>query len=557
MPIDAFTLRIISDKLSEKLVGAKVNRVSEPNKDEIYLLVYTKEGSKSLCVSTNAENARIGFTTHEKPNPKQAYNFCMLLRKYLLGSEIVGVDTFGFERIIKISFKGKNDFEEDVKSEMYVELMGKYSNIILTQNGVILGCLKQAPLDVQTTRLTLPGSKYSFPASQEKVSVLKKDETVKVLQTFSGEDLGKFLFEKISGIAYSTAEECAYQVKTLTKNELYDGIANFLTNPVVCPNVAGDGKFKDFYAVDYSTVEGEKKYYDDIFVAQDEFYFEKESRKEFIKKKSDLTQKVSGLIKKYQKRLSGELTKIDDCKNIDNLKLFGELITANIYKIKEGDEKLIADNYYDQTVVEIPLDKTLSPSKNAQKYYKKYAKEKRTLEVVIPQKEETERELKYLDSVLFEINSVLDVSDFSDIEQELISLSLLPAPKVKKKAETESACRVFSVLGYTIKSGKNNVQNERLLGRAFYKDLWLHTKNIHSSHVIIETKGEEIPNDVIEIAAEICAYYSQANGGGKVPVDYTYKKFVKKPPKSNTGTVIYTDYKTCFVEPNAHEEYKI
>ena len=177
------------------------------------------------------------------------------------------------------------------------------------------------------------------------------------------------------------------------------------------------------------------------------------------------------------------------------------------------------------------------------------------MEISVPQKEETEKELAYLKSVLYEINSAEKISDFADVEDELMENGIIPQPKFRKKDTKESPYRGYVIDGYVVKCGKNNVQNDRLTGRAFKDDLWLHTKGYHSSHVIIETKGETIPDKVIEIAAEICAYYSDGQGGTKIPVDYTFKKFVKKPPKAKSGSVIYTDYKTVLVEPNRHVEY--
>ena len=255
--------------------------------------------------------------------------------------------------------------------------------------------------------------------------------------------------------------------------------------------------------------------------------------------------------------MQGESEKLLACKDADSLRIKGELITANIYRLKEGMESCVLENYYDDyKPITITLDKRLSPSKNAQKYFKKYAKEKRTIEILLPQKAQTEKELSYLYTVSLFINQAKVIEDFKDLEEELISVGLLPKPKFKVKTQEESACRTFEFDGYIIKCGKNNVQNDRLTQRAFKDDLWLHTKNYHSAHVIIETKGDTIPDKVIEIGAEICAFYSDAKQGSKVPVDYCQKKYVKKPPQAKPGSVIYTDFKTAYVNPNPHDELK-
>lgn len=437
--------------------------------------------------------------------------------------------------------------------------MGKYSNLILTENGIILGCQKNAPLDVATTRVTLSGAEYKLPKPQDKIELTEKSEAIGRLSTFHGEDLAQFLFNNVKGIAYPTAVEAAERCKGYNSVEdLYAKLYDFIYNAPLKPNIAGEGKLKDVYVTDYITIGGEKKFYDSPLYAYDDFYTNKEREKAFNLKKKLLLDKVNGLIKKLGKKLQGESEKILACKDLETLKIKGELITANIYRLKEGMESCQLENWYDDyKLVTIALDKQLSPSKNAQRYFKKYAKEKRTLEIIIPQKEQTEKELSYLYTVQLFINQATKITDFKDLEDELISVGLLPKPKFKAKALEESSYRIFNAHGYLIKCGKNNVQNDRLTQRAFKDDLWLHTKNYHSAHVIVETKGEPIPNEVIEIAAEICAFYSDAKQGAKVPVDYCNKKFVKKPPQAKPGSVIYTDYKTCYVNPNSHEELAI
>lgn len=556
MAQDAFSLYHVAKELNTILKGAKINRVSQPDKDDVYLVTHSFTGNRTLVLSSNAENCRIAFTKEEKPNPKVALGFCMLLRKHLLGSIIESVELVGFERIIKICFSGRNDFKETVKKVLYAEIMGKYSNLILTENGIILGCQKNAPLDVATTRVTLSGAQYQLPKPQDKIELTDKNEAISRLSTFSGEDLAKFIFENVKGFAYPTAVECAKRCEGFTDTEdLYSKIYNFIYNLEIKPNVCGEGKLLDVYVTDYLSIDGEKTYYQTIADAYEDFYTNKDKNKAFALKKKLLTDKVQGLIKKLGKKLQGETEKLLACKDADTLRIKGELITANIYRLKDGMASCELENYYDDyKPIKITLDKQLSPSKNAQRYFKKYAKEKRTIEILLPQKAQTEKELSYLNAVMMFINQAQEISEFKDLEEELIKEGLLPKPKFKPKTVEESAYRVFEANGYIIKCGKNNVQNDRLTQRAFKEDMWLHTKNFHSAHVIIETKGDAIPNEVIEIASEICAYYSDAKQGSKVPVDYCFKKFVKKPPQAKPGSVIYTDYKTCLVNPNPHNE---
>ncbi len=558
MPQDAFTLRAEIAELGSLLSGAKINRVSQPDRDDVYLLTYSSLGTKVLVLSSNAENCRISFTESEKPNPKTAPGFCMLLRKHLLGSVLESIELVGSERIAKLTFTGRNDFREKVKKVLYHEIMGKYSNLILTENGKILGCLKNAPLDVATTRLTLAGADYVLPKSQDKADILNKQEAISRLSAYrEGVDLARFLFENIKGLSFPTANELASRLEGKSSaEELYEGAQAFLLSPNLYPNVAGEGKQRDFYVTDYRTIAGVKRHFDSVWQGEMNFFDNKEKNKAFLLRQTSLLGKANGLIRKLTKKLQGETEKILQAGDAETLRLKGELLTANLYRVLKGVSEVTLENYYDgYKPIAIALDKNLTPNANAQRYFRKYAKEKRTLEILVPQKEQTEKELAYLKSVLLEINRAGDIEDFKDIEDEMISAGILPAPKFRKKETTESPYRVYRAEGYLIRCGKNNIQNDKLTGRAFKDDLWLHTKDYHSAHVIVETKGEPIPDRVTEIAAEICAYYSDAQSGTKVPVDYTLKKFVKKPPQAKPGSVIYTDYKTCYVTPCAHEEF--
>lgn len=554
MPQDAFTLYHTAKELNVLLENAKVNRVVQPDKDDVYLAVYTKSGARTLVLSTNAEYCRVSFAEKEKPKPQVAPSFCMLLRKHLLGAEISSVSLVGFERIVKINFRARNDFKDPVEKIMYCEIMGKYSNLILTENGKILGCLKNAPLDVATTRVTLSGARYELPKGQDKAEPNDLNSVKsRYNATYSG-DIAKFLFENVKGLSFVTAQEIALRAGENADGErLAEIVGNFCFSPEIKPNVKGEGKTRDAYVTEYKSIAGEALYFPTIAEATDAVFSVKETNKNFAAHVKRLSDKVNAQIKKLEKRLQGESEKLLASANYDELRVKGELITANLYRIKDGADKAVVENWYDDNkTIEISLDKTISANKNAQRYFKKYAKEKRAIEIITPQKEETERELDYLYSVRHELSGCAVDEELKDIEEELITEGLLPAPKKKNKQTAESACREYVIDGYAVKVGKNNVQNDRLLARAFKDDVWLHTKGFHSPFAIVETKGDEIPDRVICKAAEICAFYSDGGKGGKVRVDYTKRKNVKKPPKAKAGSVIYNDYKTVYVIPDGH-----
>lgn len=558
MPQDAFTLLHTAKELNNLLTGAKVNRVVQPDKDDVYLAVYTKAGARTLVLSSNAEYCRVAFTSAEKPKPQVAPSFCMLLRKHLLGAEITGVSLVGFERIVKVDFKTKNDFKDSVEKTMYCEIMGKYSNLILTEDGRILGCIKNAPLDVATTRLTLSGAKYELPKSQDKIEITDENAfKSRYRLTFTG-DMPKFLFENVKGFSFVTAEEAAARV--VDENDLdgvYETVKNFYLSPEIRPNVKGDGKKRDYYVTDYISIPEPPEFFDTIADAADEVFSKKETKKAFDLYFKRLSDKVNAQIKKLGKKLQVESEKLLSCQGYDELRVKGELITAYQYKLAKGMRSCELENYYDDyKPMKIALDENLTPNANAQRYFKKYAKEKRAVAIVTPQKEQTEKDLDYLGSVKHELSLATTKDDFKDIEDELIAEGLLPATKRKDKQAKESPYREYLINGYTVKCGKNNVQNDRLLAMAYKDDLWLHAKAFHSPFVIAETKGEKIPDEVILTAAEICAAYSEGGKGGKVYVDYTERKNVKKPPKAKAGSVIYVNYKSVLVIPNFHEELK-
>ena len=371
-------------------------------------------------------------------------------------------------------------------------------------------------------------------------------------------DLPKFLFENVKGLSFVTAEEIAANVPAdADVDAVYDAVKTFYLSPVVSPCVKGEGKKRDYYITDYKTIGGQTEYFDTITDAEDDVFSAKERKKAFDLEYKRISDKVNSLTKKLGKKLQGENEKLLSSANYDELRVKGELITANLYRLEKGMKSCELENYYDDyKPMKITLDENLTPNANAQRYFKKYAKEKRAVEIVTPQKEQTEKDLDYLGSVGHELSLAADKSDFKDIEEELISQGLLPAPKNRSVKTAESPYREYIADGYAIKCGKNNLQNDRLLSRAYKDDLWLHAKGFHSPFVIVETKGEKIPDEVIKTAAEICAYYSDGGKGGKVHVDYCLRKFVKKPPKAKPGSVIYTDYKTACVQPLPHDEIK-
>ena len=420
------------------------------------------------------------------------------------------------------------------------------------------------------------GVKYALPKAQEKIEFNQKNQVISYFSEFCGGDLSEYVFNGIKGFSLPAAKEAVYRAlkttvfdyplqndKKPSPENLYAKIDEFLSSEKTSPCVvySSDNSPLDYFFTDYITVKGEKKFFDCLCDAEEEFFDLKRALREKSELKNKLVSATNSALKKERKKLQTIREKEVECAGGEKYRIYGELITANLYKIKRGYKFLVAQNYYDDNAeIKINLDETLSPNANAQKYFKKYTKIKSTLKAIVPQKEQTLSEIDYLESVLSEINSAQNANDLTDVEEELKFTGIIKTQNggVKiKKADLKINYRTFEYNGYKIRAGKNNIQNDKLTFSSRPSDMWLHAKNYHSAHVVIESNGKHVHDEIILIAAEICAFYSEAKGGGKVEVDYCQKKYVKKPPQAKSGAVIYTDFKTILVTPSAHKNLEI
>ncbi len=568
MPQDAFHIRRLVRELNTFLIGGKINRISQVNKDELTFIIYTGKTTVKLIISANASNARVCLSATEKEPAPVAPNFCMLLRKHLQGAEILEVRQYGFERIVEIDLHCVTDFSDSVRT-LRCELMGKYSNVILTENGVILGALKTTALENEAHRVLLTGAKYLYPAPQEKLSPFDKDGIraraeafLSTHEAYDEETLAVFLFENVAGLALATARELVGRLVEKTGDvrwifspsvgmPLWEFIGEFCENEPCKPCLKTvNGEAKDFFA--FPVFGGEEM--PSLCKAEDEFFTRRESKKGFEDKKRKLENLARSLKKKQTKKLQDTLERLKEAEKAEEYRIKGELLTANLYRIERGMASVELENWYAEEggAIKISLDTTLSPSKNAQRYFKTYNKYKRATEILTPMLKKEEAEIEYTDSVLSAIALSDDTDDLKEIETELTEMGLLRAPKERvggKKKETAVPFREFEHDGKKILVGRNNLQNDRLLRFASPEDIWLHAQKYHSSHVIILTNGGQVCDETLLYAAKLCAYYSNGRDSGKIPVDYCKRKFVKKPSKSKAGFVTYTDYKTLLVEP--------
>ena len=563
MPQDAFTLRYLCAELNNIFTGGKVNKIVQPSNDELILTIYTGKRTEKLLLNVNPAAPRIGVIEKESESPLTAPNFCMLMRKHLISATILGVELIGFDRIVKVDFLSSGEFFDAVKKSLYVELMGRYSNIILTENGKILGGNRGINMFDNGVRPLIVGKDYVFPPVGEKRLPTDR-ELIDIFSSVTTDKIAETITKNIQGVASSTALEI--QSEFNSKNDqnvtnfserLYNFVQDYLFNTIKKPCVIIENdQVKDVLVYPYKTVSGDVKFFDNLHLAEEYYFTEKERAKEFNNKRERLNSITNTAIKKVKKRLTAITAKERDALSAEENRIKGELILANVYKFKGGETECILDNYYDGTKVKITLDERLSAAKNAENYYKKYNKQKRTLSALAPQKEQAEKELNYLISVLDEINLCEDINELNLVQVELENYGLIVERKAtdKKKKET-TFCREYNLFGFKVLAGRNNAENDKLTFTASGDDVWVHAKDYHSSHLIIYSNGKEISEKVILAAAEICAYYSKGREGGKTEIVYTKKKYVKKPPKSKPGFCVYENFKSILVSPEKHVEF--
>lgn len=569
MPSDYVTIKALTLELASILTSGKIDKIYMPEKDEISLSIRAKGSNNLLAISCNPSNPRIHLTSAKKDNPMVAPSFCMHLRKHLTGGIIRSISNLGEDRIIAISVCGHNEMRDETIFTLIAEMMGRYSNILLVnEKGTITDTLKQVPYDAVTKRCLLPGAKYSLPP-QSKILPSDVEAITQALQKFQGGSVASYMCAQIAGLSRLSAQKILdmahvddadalddKQISALA--EALSRLLNVYGTSDYCPCVRGAvDDATDFFVMPYSI--------DDVPVESLNRAIElTEGRKDQVDRHADkikfLLKAHRAFINKNQKKLSVCASRLRECDNMERYKKMGELITCNIYNINKGDESAVVPDYYepDCPLLTIPLDSRLSPQANAQAYYKKYAKLKRTQEIVSKQIAELQDLLQYADTIAPSILLARSDDEIAEVAKELQELGALKQTNGKKVKEKPSSPLAFEVNDFVILVGKNNLQNDKLTFKvASGNDMWVHTKNVHGSHTIIFAEGRSIPDEVITIACEIAAYYSQATQSPSVECDYTLRKNVKRHPCGKPAMVVYTDFSSALVTPNAHTEYQI
>lgn len=568
MPADALNYMIVSKELGSKLNGGHIDKITMPEKDAVVISVRVSGQTQNLLLSASPSCPRCHLTSHRFENPSTAPAFLMHLRKHIGSGNIISIKALPYERIILITIEAKNDLGYLENKTLIIEIMGKYSNIILVNNnGLISDSIKHISLDTSSKRQVLPGLAYVTAPPQNKFNISCDEQLTELMTAFNGGRIDNYILSGLSGLAPSTINEAVYvalgtnNCDKLTEDlivKVSDSLKNLYDEKNIKPCMNLSGVKKDFFIFPYESVSDEWKFFESINEAMDEFYFNLDQSLRVSDKTHNLSTVIKNGINRMEKKLDGFLQKQKECGDYEFDKLYGELLTANIYKLKTGFKSITLDNYYfaPPVPVTIELDCAKSPQQNAQSFFKKYSKKKRTLQMLDIQIEEAKQSLEYFESINASLRLAVTKSDFEQLGQELIQSGIIKNKKSVKKSKpsmkpTAVICHKFTYLGYNIFVGKNNIQNDALTKKAKANDIWLHTKIIPGSHVIIESQGVTPPDEVIKVAAELAAFYSKAYLSTNVPVDYTLKKFVSKPIGAPPGKVIYTNQMTVYVNPKS------
>ena len=577
MAYDGIVVSAIVRELSEVLVGGRIDKIHQPEKDTILISVRTRSGGYRLILCANPSCARVHLASANMENPMTPPMFCMLLRKHIGSGKITRIEQPEFERIIRIHIESYDELGDLSEKVLICELMGKHSNIILiNKDNKIIDSVYHIDLSVSSVRQILPGLIYTAPPKQDKLNPTEyTKEDIKKRLTKDDSPLYKQLLDTYSGISPLMAREAVYKAckdidkiaADATAEEIdktayifHKMIENISKGEFVPCTVADSesGKLVDFNALDISQFEtlGEVVCYETVNEACEAFYYKKSSMQSLKQKGGDLMRFVNNNLERCLKKLQMQNETLEKAKNKEKYKIYGDLITANIYRINQGDKELACENFYSENMetVKIPLIDDISPARNAQKYYTKYTKQKTAEAETQKQKELNLKEIDYLESVKEAIELAESGAEISLIREELTEEGYLRqryAKRPKKKA-LPTPLHFVSDDGYDIYVGKNNVQNDYVtfkLSRS--TDIWFHTKSIHGSHTIIRTSDAmEVPDRTYLQAAALAAYYSKARGSKSVPVDYTEVKNVKKPNGAKPGMVIYVDYNTIYTDPD-------
>ena len=573
MPLDALCLRGIIDELQSQIIGARIEKIQQPARDQVIL---TLRGNRKLLINAGSSQPRIHLTEIARENPSAPPMFCMLLRKHLSGGQIIALEQAGLDRVAVLSVRVMDELGVSAEKRLVLECMGRSANLVLLDGeGRIIDCLRRVDMEMNQQRQILPGLFYRLPPPVEKsdpLAVERGDFARLLAEAREEKPADQWLLDTFFGLSPLVCRELAFRSCGSTDERLIflNGEArerltdiffqwqksvkeNYFT-PFLITMENRPFDFSYFPIFQYGqAAEGEE--FETFSMLLDAFYEARERQERIRQKGRDLLKAASTARDRAVRKLAAQERELAQTQNRDELRICGELITANLYRMERGERSLRAENYYQpgSPSVEIPLDPLLTPQQNAAKYFKQYTKAKTAEHVLREQIQKGRTELDYLESILDELSRAELEQDFNDIRSELQAAGYLKNRNTGRREpkRTPSRPREFrSSSGLKILVGRSNSQNDKLTREASKRDIWFHTQKIHGSHVILCTEGEEPDQQSMTEAATLAAWFSQGRDGSRVAVDYTPVKNVRKPAGARPGMVIYDTYQTAYVKPD-------
>ena len=576
MALDGMMLHHVVAELKNEALGGRVSQIYQPNRDEIIIHLRGRSGNQKLLLSTRANSPRVHFTKYSVENPATPPMLCMLMRKRLGGGRLADIRQSGLDRVISFEFECTNELGDRVNLTLAVEIMGKYSNVILVdEKGIIIDALKRVDMTMSSQRLVLPNIPYELPALQDKLNILltpPEKVVEKIVGTADEKPLSKAILNGVQGISPIVCRELEYDVlgdraasnKTLTLGErvmLADRIRRLSDMVLTCAGEPltlyhkGDAKPFDLTFVpvrQYGSL-CETKRSDSFCELLDNYYIERDSADRMRVKSADLARVLTNLVNRTTNKINIQTRELAACADREQLRIKGDLLQANLWRIEKGAESVAVENFYDEnnSELEIKLNPAISPAQNAQKFYKDYNKAKNAANILDVQIEKGREELRYLESLQDVLARVTSEKELNQLRQECMDMGYIKRPRSAAKRPAQLPPLEYTTSdGFRVLVGRNNRQNDQLtLKTASKRDMWLHTKDIAGSHVIIVSDGRNVSDTAIREAAALAAYHSKARESSNVPVDYTLVKYVSKPAGAKPGMVIFVNNRTVYVTP--------
>ncbi len=582
MAFDGIVTYAIVEELKSKLITGRIDKIYQPEDDEIYLSIRSRGENYGLVISANSSNPRFHLTDKKKKNPMEPPMFCMVLRKHLLGASISNIEQLSMDRVVFIDLISKDELGFDSNKRLIIEIMGRHSNIILidSSTGRIIESVKRVSQEMSSFRQVFPGHEYSLPPEQDKLNPLTstREEFLKHLEASENLPAFKFFYFNYIGLSPLISREFIHRAglpRNIKISELdqtmKDSLAQVFLQAVqdlrlkdFSPNIVfnrDENKILGFHALDLSQFEDSKKEdFPEISSLLDKLFIKKDEFDRVSQKSQNLKRAITTNLDRARKKLKKQEKEYKESLDREIYKVYADLLSANFYRIQPGDKKITVDNFYSENLesLEIPLDEKISGPLNAQRYYKKYSKLKNASKLLSKEIPRTKVEIIYLENTLLSLEQATDTETLEDIKEELSQEGYIENKKAKRKKTSESKPHHYIASnGMDILVGKNNRQNDELtLKTSSRDDLWFHVQNMPGSHVIIRNNGEEVDQASLMEAASLAAYYSNGRKNSRVAVDYTERKNVRKPKGAKLGMVIYENFKTLDADPRAIDKIK-